>query len=49
MPFMRKCHVIVEYGEPIYLKELDREQRKFSGAYTKSKIEEMLEQHKAMI
>lgn len=49
MPFMRKCHVIVEYGEPIYLKELDKEQRKFSGAYTKSKIEEMLEQHKAMI
>lgn len=49
MPFMRKCSVIVEYGEPIYLNQLDKEQRKFSGAYTKSKIEEMLKNHKAMM
>ena len=34
MPFIRKCHVIVEYGEPVLIKELDKEQRKFSGAYT---------------
>ena len=45
MPYMRKCSVIVEYGEPIYLKDLDKEQRKFSGAYTRAKIEEMLKQH----
>lgn len=49
LPFIRKCHVIVEYGEPILLKELDKEQRKFSGAYTQSKIEEMLKEHKAMM
>lgn len=49
MPFMRKCHVIVEYGEPIYLKDLDKEQRKFSGAYTQAKIAEMMEQHKTMM
>lgn len=49
MPFMRKCHVIVEYGEPIYLKDLDKEQRKFSGAYTQAKIAEMLERHKSMM
>lgn len=48
MPFMRKCHVIVEYGEPIYLNQLEKEQRKFSGAYTKSKIEEMLKNHESM-
>ena len=45
----KKCHVIVEYGEPIYIKELDKEQRKFSGAYTQSKIEEMLKKHKSML
>lgn len=49
MPFIRKCHVIIEYGEPILLKDLDKEQRKFSGAYTQSKIETMLEQHKSML
>ncbi len=49
MPFMRKCRVIVEYGEPIYLNQLDKERRKFSGAYTQSKVEEMLENHKSMI
>ncbi len=49
MPFIRKCHVIVEYGEPILLKELDKEQRKFSGAYTRSKIEEMLKNHQDML
>ena len=24
MPFIRKCHVIVEYGEPVLIKELDK-------------------------
>ncbi len=49
IPWIKKCHVIVEYGEPIYIKELDKEQRKFSGAYTQSKIEEMLKKHKSML
>ncbi|EOT28249.1 1-acylglycerol-3-phosphate O-acyltransferase [Eubacterium sp. 14-2] len=49
MPFIRKCHVIVEYGEPVLIKELDKEQRKFSGAYTRSKIEEMLKKHQDML
>ncbi len=49
MPFIRKCHVIVEYGEPIYLKELDKNQQKFSGAYTQSVIQKMLEKHKEML
>jgi len=48
MPFIRKCSVIVEYGEPIYLNKLDKEQRKFSGAYTQSIIEEMLKKHNSM-
>ena len=48
-PAVKKCRVIVEYGEPIYLEELSPEQRKFPGAYTKAKIEEMLNRHKAML
>ena len=49
MPFIRRCHVIVEYGEPIYLKDLDKAQRKFSGAYTQSVISKMLENHKDLL
>ena len=48
-PAVRKCHVIVEYGEPIYLKDLDKEQRKFPGAYTSAKIEEMMQNHRSML
>lgn len=49
MPSIHRCKVIVEYGEPIYLEDLDKEQRKFLGAYTRSKIEEMLKQHQSMM
>ena len=45
MPFVRPCKVIVEYGAPVYPKELSKEDQKFLGAYTQKKIEEMLDQH----
>ena len=45
LPFVRPCKVIVEYGTPIYPKELPKEQQKFLGAYTQKKIQEMLDQH----
>lgn len=34
MPFVRPCKVIVEYGAPVYPKELSKEDQKFLGAYT---------------
>jgi 1-acyl-sn-glycerol-3-phosphate acyltransferase len=48
-PWIRPAHVILEYGEPIYVKELDKEQKKFLGSYTQKIIEQMLEKHQAMI
>lgn len=42
-PKIKRSHVIVEYGRPIYLKGLEPEQKKFSGAYTQKVIKEMLE------
>lgn len=45
MPFVRPCKVIVEYGAPVYPKELSKEDQKFLGAYTQEKIQEMLDQH----
>ena len=44
MPFVRPCKVIVEYGAPVYPKELSKEDQKFLGAYTQKKIQEMLDQ-----
>lgn len=49
LPRIKRCHVIVQYGEPIYIKELEKEQKKFLGAYTQKKIEEMLETHGSLL
>lgn len=46
LPFIRPSKVTVTYGEPIYLKELEPEQKKFSGAYTRSVIIEMLKKQR---
>ena len=45
IPKIRPCRVIVEYGAPIYPKELTKEEQKFLGAYTQKKIQHMLDQH----
>ncbi len=49
IPFIRKCHVILEYGKPILPAELSREERKFLGAYTQKKIQEMLDKNRALL
>lgn len=41
-PKIRPQHIFVEFGQPIYLKELSKEERKFAGAYTQHIIEHML-------
>ena len=41
-PWIRKSHVIIEYGEPISLKELPPDKKKFAGAYTREVISSML-------
>ncbi len=42
IPWIRKSHVIIEYGEPIYLKELPPDKKKFPGAYTREIISDMV-------
>lgn len=41
-PFIKSTHVILEYGTPIYLSDLDKETRKKIGAHCHDIIEEML-------
>lgn len=48
-PRIKSTHVIVEYGAPIRLADLSKEERKFAGAYTQKKIEEMLTGHQQML
>ena len=43
LPYMRKSKVIIEYGKPIVIDELPDAEKKKLGAYTRSKIVEMLE------
>ncbi|MCI8280928.1 MAG: 1-acyl-sn-glycerol-3-phosphate acyltransferase [Lachnospiraceae bacterium] len=44
-PKIKPCHVIIQYGKPIRIQELDKEQKKFLGAYTRDRIQEMLDTH----
>ena len=45
MPWIRPAHVTLEYGKPIYPKELSKEERKFLGAYTRDVITEMYQKN----
>ena len=42
IPLICPSHVVIEFGEPFIVKELDPENRKFVGAYTREKIARML-------
>ena len=43
-PWIRPSHVIIQYGKPIYIKELSEKDRKFPGAYTRQVISSMVEE-----
>lgn len=45
MPKMRKTHVILEYGRPIYPKDLDREEQKHIGATCQRIIEDTIKKN----
>ncbi|MBQ7371792.1 MAG: 1-acyl-sn-glycerol-3-phosphate acyltransferase [Blautia sp.] len=49
LPKIRKCHVVLEYGKPIYPKELDKENLKHIGAYTRDIIVEMVKKNQALV
>ena len=49
MPKMKKTHVIVEYGTPIYPKELDKEDQKFIGAKCQKIIEDTIQKNASLV
>ncbi len=49
MPRVTPCHIIIEYGKPIYPKELSREDRKRLGIITSETIQQMLVRNQELI
>lgn len=48
MPYIRKSHVILEYGAPIDVATLSKEDKKKLGSYCQAEITRMLEKHRQM-
>ena len=48
-PKMKPAHVVVEYGAPIYPKELSKEERKFLGAYCEKQLTEMVTRNQKLL
>ena len=48
-PKIKKAHVIIEYGEPIYYKDLDKETQKHVGVYCQNLIQETINRNSAML
>ena len=49
LPCVRKTHVIIEYGKPIYMSEMDRAQRKNISEYCQNIIKETIEKNRALV
>ena len=49
MPKIKSTHVVLEYGKPIYVKELSKEDQRHLGTYTQNIIYEMLEKNKSLV
>jgi 1-acyl-sn-glycerol-3-phosphate acyltransferase len=48
IPYVKKSRVILEYGEPIDVKALSKEEKKKLGGYCQSVIADMLRGHQNM-
>jgi 1-acyl-sn-glycerol-3-phosphate acyltransferase len=48
-PWVKKAHVIIDFGNPIYPKDLDKEQSKFIGAYVQNIIKNTLDKNEPLV
>ncbi|MDD3337682.1 MAG: lysophospholipid acyltransferase family protein [Lachnospiraceae bacterium] len=48
-PKFTPCHVVVEYCKPIYITDLDKDERKHVGAYTQNIILETLKKNQPLV
>ena len=48
-PWIKKANVVVEFGKPIYMDTLDKEQKKHLGAIVHDEIKTMIENNKNLL
>jgi len=48
-PWIRKAHVVIEYGKPIYMRDLSKEDKKAIGAYVQNIIKETYFKNKELV
>ncbi len=49
LPKIKKTHVVIEYGRPIYIKDLDKEQKRRIDDTVQSIIKEMYFKNKEFV
>lgn len=49
MPWVKKGHVVIEFGKPIYPNDLDKDTRKFLGSYVQNIIKETLDKNQTLV
>ena len=49
LPFVRKAHVVLEYGTPIYPDKLDKETKRHLGAYCQNIIQETIIKNQSLV
>lgn len=49
LPRIKKTHVVLEYGKPIYMKDLDKETKKHIGEYCQNIIRETIYKNQALV
>jgi 1-acyl-sn-glycerol-3-phosphate acyltransferase len=48
-PWVKSAHVIIEFGKPIYPKDLDKEQRKFLGSHVQKLLQTTLDKNQSLV
>lgn len=48
-PRIKRTHTVLEFGKPILMSELEKDERKVIGAYTRKIITEIYEKNKALV
>lgn len=49
LPKIKKAHVVIEYGKPVYIKDLPKEERKFLGVKIQNIIKEAYFKNKELV
>lgn len=49
LPLIKPAHVVIEFGKPIIIEELAKEERKFLGAYVQKEIKHIYDKNKALV